>query len=206
MQIILKYFNTLSSDQISKLSKLYEIYHDWNAKINVISRKDFDNFYENHVLHSLTILKYFSFAPDCCFLDVGTGGGFPGIPLAIALPECNFLLNDSVGKKLKVVEDVTSSIGLNNVRCSNERAEKINEKFDFITGRAVTALPDFTQLVKKKLLKTGKNKFKNGIIYLKGGDFTDELKNTGMKYKIFHLHELFDEEYFETKKIAYLFE
>lgn len=205
MQTILKYFKELSSEQIHKLSQLHEIYQDWNAQINVISRKDFDNFYVNHVLHSLSILKYFSFAPGCRFLDVGTGGGFPGIPLAICLPQCHFVLNDSIGKKIKVVQDIASQLDLKNVNCSSVRAETIREKFDYITGRAVTALPDFVKLTENKLAKSGKNQTPNGILYLKGGEFSDELKETGMKFKIFHLHEKFDENFFETKKLVFLF-
>jgi len=205
MQILLKYFPHLTTNQLNQLENLHEIYQDWNTKINVISRKDFENFYINHVLHSISILKYFEFANGTRFLDAGTGGGFPGIPLAICLPDCHFTLNDSIGKKMKVVEDVAIQLKLNNVRCITCRSEHIENEFDFITGRAVTALPDFLRLIRKKISAKHMNSFHNGILYLKGGDFDEELRLTKMKYRVYNLSEEFSEEFFETKKLVYLY-
>jgi len=205
METIKKHFPSLIKEQTDTLGKLFHLYQDWNSKINVISRKDFDNFHVNHVLHSLTILKFFQFVDDTKFLDVGTGGGFPGIPLAICLPNCQFVLSDSIGKKMKVVEDIATQLELKNVTCITGRAEQIKGQFDFITGRAVTALPDFANLIQNKISKKQKNAFPNGILYLKGGDFDDELKIVKMQSEVFLLNQYFVEDFFETKKLVYLF-
>lgn len=204
MEIIRRYFESLSQQQIDALALMYDLYNDWNTKINVISRKDFQNFYVHHVLHSLSILKFFNFTSGTTFLDVGTGGGFPGIPLAICLPHCHFTLNDSIGKKMKVVEDVVKQLHLKNVALYTGRAETIQQKFDFITGRGVTALQEFIQLIGQKISDMHKNPFPNGILYLKGGDFEDEIRNITMKYQIFQLSHHFEEDYFTTKKLVYL--
>jgi 16S rRNA (guanine527-N7)-methyltransferase len=205
MQTLLKYFPHFTTNQLHQLDNLYAIYHEWNAKINVISRKDFENFYVNHVLHSISILKFFQFTSGTKFLDAGTGGGFPGIPLAICLPDCHFTLNDSIGKKMKVVEDVALQLKLDNIRCIPGRSEQIHDEFDFITGRAVSALPDFIKLIRKKISSKQQNTFPNGILYLKGGDFQDEIIQTQMKYRVFNLMEQFSEEFFATKKLVYLY-
>jgi len=204
MHNIKHYFTELTEQQFSKLEMLNSLYRFWNTKINLISRKDFDNFYINHVLHSMSLLKYFSFLKNTSFLDVGTGGGFPGIPLAICLPDCTFTLNDSIGKKMKVVDDIVKQLDLKNVVCETGRAEDIKKSFDFITGRAVTALPPFVGLIRKKISPVNKNAFANGILYLKGGDFEDELKTLNMKHDVYNLKDHFSEEFFETKKLVYL--
>lgn len=204
MDVILKYFPNLSKDKIEKLEATYDIYENWNAVINLISRKDFQNFHTNHLLHSLSILSFFKFNNGTTFLDVGTGGGFPGIPLAICLDNCNFTLNDSIAKKIKVVEDVALQLSLSNVSCINSRVEQIHQKFDFVTGRAVTALPDFVSLVKDKVSTNNRNELNNGIIYLKGGDFQNEIDLLKHKTKVFDLFQKFPLEFFETKKIVYV--
>ncbi len=206
MQTILKYFPELPPDQLKKLSNLFSLYSEWNLKINVISRKDMEFFYIRHVLHSMSILKFFSFSNGTTFLDAGTGGGFPGIPLAICLPDCEFLLCDSIGKKMKVVEDVAHKMQLSNIKCVTERTEKIRKKFDFILGRAVTSIPAFTTLVREKISESNLNAFPNGILYLKGGDFENEISLTKMNCRIFQLDEFFNEDFFQTKKLVYLFE
>lgn len=203
MKYITKYFPGLTELQIEQLSKLKNLYEDWNEKINVISRKDMDNFYSHHVLHSLSIAKLIQFKSDTKILDVGTGGGFPGIPLAIMFPEVNFLLIDSIGKKIKVVDSVVESLNLKNVRTMHVRAEKIDEKFDFIVSRAVTAFPQFLNFVKGKISKNSFNDMHNGIIYLKGGDFQDEV--AGLKnISITKISSFFDSEFFDTKKIIFM--
>lgn len=204
MQLILRYFPDLSSIQKEQFSKLTELYTIWNEQINVISRKDTENFMERHVLHSLGIAKVMKFTPGSEILDIGTGGGFPGIPLAILFPECHFTLVDSIGKKIKVVNEVASSLGLKNVTGIHERAEKISDKFDFIVSRAVTAMPTFLPWTKGKIKKENNNKFKNGILYLKGGDLKEEMKPVKQKYKIYELSSYFKEEFFETKKVVYV--
>lgn len=199
---IQKYFD-LSSEQKKQFDQLYPFYKDWNSKINVISRKDIDQLYINHVLHSLGIAKIVDFLPQANILDVGTGGGFPGIPLAILFPETQFHLVDSVGKKLKVVNSIAQHIGLNNIKTTHDRVENIDEKFDFIVSRAVTRMPEFVGWVKDKVKKDSKHKLKNGILYLKGGDLTQELS----KYKnaeIYPLNAYFSEAFFKTKKVVYL--
>jgi len=204
IELILKYFPELSGQQIQQFSKLPQLYEEWNAKINVVSRKDIELLMERHVLHSLGIAKITSFSPGSSILDVGTGGGFPGIPLAILFPECNFLLVDSIGKKIKVVQEVASALELKNVRALHERAEKINEKFDFIVSRAVTEFSEFYNWIKNKIAKQNNNEFENGILYLKGGDLTEELKQFRNRTLIFELSNHFEEEFFETKKVVYM--
>ncbi|HET8809034.1 MAG TPA: 16S rRNA (guanine(527)-N(7))-methyltransferase RsmG [Flavobacteriaceae bacterium] len=197
------YFPKLTLKQLEQFSKLKELYKDWNAKINVVSRKDVDEIYVRHVLHSLGIAKVQTFLPRAKILDVGTGGGFPGIPLAILFPETQFHLVDSIGKKIKVVNEVKEGLGLENVKTSNCRVEEIDEKFDFIVSRAVAIMPTFVHWVKGKIAKNSVHERKNGILYLKGGDLSEELapyKNA----QIFPLSDYFEEEFFETKKVVYL--
>jgi 16S rRNA (guanine527-N7)-methyltransferase len=202
MQIIQKYFPALTEKQIQQFSDLKNLYEHWNAQINVISRKDTDALYINHVLHSLAIAKVIQFVKGTSVLDIGTGGGFPGIPLAILLPETDFLLVDSIGKKIKVVNEVSTSLGLANVRTINERAENINETFDFIVSRAVTNMTDFKKLVKGKFNKKHNNSLNNGILYLKGGDLSEELK--GISHQQYEITGYFEEDFFETKKVIYI--
>ena len=202
MQIIHKYFPKLNDNQIQQFLELMNLYKFWNAKINVISRKDINDLYMKHVLHSLSIAKVIHFNKGTKILDVGTGGGFPGIPLAIIFPNVEFLLVDSIAKKIKVVEDISSSIKLKNVQILNSRVERVNELFDFIVSRAVTNMPDFIEMVKNKFNVKNSNSLKNGILYLKGGDLKEELKlfaNT--QYEI---GNYFEEEFFKTKKIVYI--
>src|SRR5690606_18510346 len=175
MNLILKYFPNLTEEQIQQFSKLKELYEFWNSQINVISRKDTDNFYERHVLHSLAIAKVMSFRDGSDIMDIGTGGGFPGIPLAILFPNCQFVLVDSIGKKVKVASEVAKSLELKNVTAIHERAENIPQKFDFIVSRAVTAMPDFVKWTKNKFKPKSINELPNGILYLKGGDLKDEI-------------------------------
>jgi 16S rRNA (guanine527-N7)-methyltransferase len=202
-QIIQTYFPDLTPVQKDQFERLFELYADWNSKINVISRKDIDLIYEHHVLHSLGIAKIIPFRKGTRVLDVGTGGGFPGIPLAILFPETEFLLVDSIGKKIKVVQEVSAGLGLQNVRAIQKRAEEIDEKFDFIVSRAVTAFPEFYYWVRRKTFPLNKNQLPNGILYLKGGDLSEELKDFP-KAKIYELKDYFKEEFFETKKLVYL--
>ncbi len=204
METILKYFKDLTPDQIDKLSKLEELYLDWNSKINVISRKDISELYIRHVLHSLAIAKFIRFKSGTKIVDVGCGGGFPGIPLAILFPEVQFTLVDSIGKKITVVKEVASDLELNNVKGINERAEKLNDRFDFVISRAVTAFPDFVSFTRKLISDKQKNALPNGIIYLKGGDFADEIKPFQKIAEVFNISDYFDESFFETKKIIYL--
>lgn len=203
MECILHNFPSLTYDQTQKFSLLKSLYLEWNEKINVISRKDVDFFYERHVLHSLSIAKVISFSPQTKILDVGTGGGFPGIPLAILFPECNFLLVDSIGKKITVVNEVIQTLELKNVQALNIRAEKINEKFDFVVSRAVTDMSSFTKWVKNSFNKTSFNSLNNGILYLKGGDLTEELRPFP-KVKQYEISKFFSEDFFKTKKVVYL--
>lgn len=203
MELIKKYFPGLSEKQFEQFSKLEEVYKEWNAQINVVSRKDIDELYLRHVLHSLGIAKIQSFNSGTSVLDVGTGGGFPGIPLAIMFPETKFLLVDSIGKKLKVVRAVSDELGLENVTILHDRVENVKEKFDFIVSRAVTNMPDFVSWVKKRIKKDSIHERKNGILYLKGGDLSEELKDY-KNVELFDLPDYFEEEFFETKKVVYL--
>ncbi len=202
VQIINKYFPNLSEEQKSQFQQLENLYKDWNEKINVISRKDIDEFYERHVLHSLGIAKIMDFADGTKVLDIGTGGGFPGIPLAILFPNVEFTLVDSIGKKITVVKGVAESLGLKNVKAYHERAEKIKDKFHFVVSRAVTQMPVFLLWLKGKFEKEQFNPKHNGVLYLKGGDLGEEL--AGIKCEIFNLQNHFEEEFFDTKKVVYL--
>ena len=201
-EIILKYFPNLTDQQKSQFQQLETLYKDWNEKINVISRKDIDEFYERHVLHSLGIAKIMEFADGTKVLDIGTGGGFPGIPLAILFPNVEFTLVDSIGKKITVVNAVAESLGLKNVKAYHERAEKIKDKFHFVVSRAVTQMPVFLRWLKGKFEKEQFNLKHNGVLYLKGGDLGEEL--AGIKCEIYNLKDQFGEEFFDTKKVVYL--
>ena len=203
MELILKYFPNLTETQIQQFEALEGLYKDWNSKINVISRKDIDELYLRHVLHSLGIAKVINFAAGTSVLDVGTGGGFPGVPLAILFPECQFHLVDSINKKLKVINAVAESIELTNIKTTHSRVEAIDETYDFIVSRAVTTMPEFTTWVKGKISRTQKNELKNGVLYLKGGDLTEELKQY-KTVKAFLLSDYFEEPFFETKKVIHL--
>jgi 16S rRNA (guanine527-N7)-methyltransferase len=203
MEQILKYFPNLTATQKEQFTKLDFLYHDWNAKINVISRKDIDELYTKHILHSLGIAKIIKFEPGTFVLDVGTGGGFPGIPLAILFPETRFFLIDIIAKKIKVVQAVAEALELKNVKTEQLRAELVKGDFDFIVSRAVTNMPDFVSWVKDKIKKKSKHEFKNGILYLKGGDLTEELKDFP-KATEYNLSDYFENEFFETKKVVYL--
>lgn len=204
MELIEKYFSELTEDQIEKFKMLEELYKDWNTKINVVSRKDIDELYLRHVLHSLGIAKIQHFRDGSKIMDVGTGGGFPGIPMAILFPDCEFHLVDSIGKKIKVVEEVSEGLSLKNVKIHNTRVEELNEKgFDFIISRAVAAMPTFVRWVKGKIAKDSLHDRKNGILYLKGGDLTEELKDY-RNAQIFELSDYFEEDFFDTKKVVYL--
>ncbi|WP_426668201.1 16S rRNA (guanine(527)-N(7))-methyltransferase RsmG [Mucilaginibacter sp. McL0603] len=202
--IILKYFPDLTPEQQQQYRQLPELYQYWNNQINVISRKDIDLLFERHVLHSLGIAKVISFLPGENVLDVGTGGGFPGIPLAIMFPDTQFYLVDSIGKKIKVVNEVAKAIGLENLKADHIRAEQVPGKFDFVVSRAVTQLKDFYPWVKGKFSKTSKNTISNGILYLKGGDLQQEITESGLAVKQFHLKDYFEEEFFETKQVIYV--
>ncbi|MDB2656773.1 16S rRNA (guanine(527)-N(7))-methyltransferase RsmG [Crocinitomicaceae bacterium] len=204
IELILQYFPNLTEKQREQFADLEILYNDWNSQINVISRKGTDNFYERHVLHSLAIAKVMSFKDGSKILDVGTGGGFPGIPLAILYPECDFLLVDSIGKKIKVVNHVAQALKLTNVKGIHERAEKIDQQFDFIVSRAVTAMPKFLNWTKGKFLKENKNDLKNGILYLKGGDLSEEMKTVKKAVQYFDIPDFFEGEFFETKKVVYV--
>ncbi|SMP32640.1 16S rRNA (guanine(527)-N(7))-methyltransferase RsmG [Chryseobacterium profundimaris] len=200
--LLLKYFPDLTEKQIEQFGKLEDLYHEWNEKINVISRKDMESLYEKHILHSLGIAKVMEFAPGTKVLDIGTGGGFPGIPLAILFPETEFTLIDSIGKKITVVQAVAEGVGVNNVNAIHGRAEKLKEKFHFVVSRAVTQMPEFLKWLKGKFEKEQFNPKHNGILYLKGGDLAEEL--AGIKCEIFNLKNYFDEEFFDTKKVVYV--
>ena len=202
--IISHYFPGLSQTQKDQFAELDALYRFWNARINLISRKDIDMLYLHHILHSLAIAKVISFLPAEKVLDVGTGGGFPGIPLAIMFPETDFHLVDSIGKKIKVVQEVALGCGLKNVRATHARAEQIDEKFNFVVSRAVTKLTDFYPWVKGKFEKESKNTLQNGILYLKGGDLDQEIKESGLKAKLIPLSDYFTEEYFHTKYVVYI--
>ena len=200
--LLLKYFPDLTETQIGQFGKLENLYQEWNEKINVISRKDMESLYEKHILHSLGVAKVMAFAPGTKILDIGTGGGFPGIPLAILFPEAEFTLIDSIGKKITVVNAVAEGICLKNVTAIHGRAEKLKEKFHFVVSRAVTQMPEFLRWLKGKFEKEQFNPKHNGILYLKGGDLAEEL--AGLKCEIFSLKNYFEEEFYDTKKVVYL--
>ena len=202
--ILLKYFPNITPQQQQQFEQLPELYNFWNNQINVISRKDIDQLYERHVLHSLGIAKVINFLPGENVLDVGTGGGFPGIPLAILFPETQFFLVDSIGKKIKVVKEVASALGLQNLKAEHLRAEQVDEKFDFVVSRAVTRLKEFYPWVKGKFSKQSKNTLANGILYLKGGDLEEEIAESGLAVQQYHLKNYFEEEFFETKQVTYV--
>lgn len=202
--IVKKYFPNLTEKQLEQFELLFPLYAEWNEKINVISRKDIDNLMLHHVLHSLAIAKIIDFRPGTEILDVGTGGGFPGIPLAILFPECSFLLVDSIGKKIKVVEEVAKALGLQNVQAKHARAEDIDQDFEFVVSRAVTRITPFYYWVRKKISPNHFHSMRNGILYLKGGDLREELEEFGKKHKVFDLSTYFDEDFFETKKVLYV--
>lgn len=202
LELVLKYFPDITSEQKDQFAELETLYKDWNEKINVISRKDTDSLYEKHILHSLGIAKVMQFADNTKVLDIGTGGGFPGIPLAILYPNAQFTLVDSIGKKITVVKGVAESLGLKNVTAHHMRAEQLKEKFHFVVSRAVTQMPVFLTWLRGKFEKEQFNPKHNGILYLKGGDLGEEL--AGIKCEIFQLKNYFEEEFFDTKKVVYL--
>lgn len=202
--LVVKYFPELTDEQISQYNRLNELYETWNSQINVISRKDIDLLQERHVLHSLGIAKVMRFLPGERVMDVGTGGGFPGIPLAIMFPQTQFHLVDSIGKKIKVVQEVAKALGLKNLTATHTRAEDVPGKFDFVVSRAVTQLKDFYPWVKGKFNKTSNNTLPNGILYLKGGDLEQEIAESGLTVRQFYLKDHFDEDFFETKQVIYV--
>ncbi|WP_299763328.1 16S rRNA (guanine(527)-N(7))-methyltransferase RsmG [uncultured Dokdonia sp.] len=203
MDIITKYFPNLTEEQIAQFSKLKDLYKDWNLKINVVSRKDIDEIYLRHVLHSLGIAKVMKFQEGAHVLDVGTGGGFPGIPLAILFPETQFHLVDSIGKKIKVVDEVVLGLGLTNVKTTNDRVENVPGQYDFIVSRAVAQMETFVRWVRSHIKKKSTHELKNGLLYLKGGDLTEELAKFSSA-QIYNLTSYYEEDFFETKKVVYL--
>lgn len=203
-ELIKKYFPDITETQVQQFEQLFPLYVEWNEKINVVSRKDIDNLMLHHVLHSLAIAKFIEFRPGTEILDVGTGGGFPGIPLAILFPECSFLLIDSIGKKIKVVEGVAEGIGLTNVRAEHIRAEDVDQDFEFIISRAVTRLSPFYYWVRKKISPNHFHTKRNGLILLKGGDLKEEIEELERKTKVVELPTYFQEPFFETKKLVYV--
>jgi 16S rRNA (guanine527-N7)-methyltransferase len=204
VELITKYFSGLSELQLKQFAQLQALYQEWNEQINVISRKDIEQLYERHILHSLGIAKVMAFKPGTHVLDVGTGGGFPGIPLAILFPESQFVLVDSIGKKIKVVQEVSKAIGLTNLDAYHKRAEEVDLEFHFIVSRAVTRIKPFYGWVKKKIATKQFNDKANGILYLKGGDLAEEISELNKKVELFNLNEYFEEEFFETKKVLYI--
>ncbi|RPA67326.1 16S rRNA (guanine(527)-N(7))-methyltransferase RsmG [Cyclobacteriaceae bacterium YHN15] len=204
MDIILKYFPDLTEEQKEKFARLKLIYEEWNEKINVISRKDMEHFYEKHVLHSLAIAKVMAFQPGTKVLDIGTGGGFPGIPLAIMFPDTHFHLVDSIGKKITVVKDVAKKLKLSNVEAQQTRAEELVRKYDFIISRAVTRFANFYPWVKGKFRREDFNEFPNGIFLLKGGEVDEEMEERPVSYVTYHLDDYFKEEFFKTKKVVFV--
>ena len=204
MELILKYFPKITEEQKQQFAALYDLYIDWNAKINVISRKDITNLYEHHVLHSLGIAKVINFRPGTTVMDLGTGGGFPGIPLAILFPETHFHLVDSIGKKVRVANEVATSIGLKNVTFCHERAEEEKQKFDFVVSRAVMPLIDLLKIVHKNIASKQQNALPNGLICLKGGELSNETMPVKNMVEMWDLKDYFEEEFFETKKVVYV--
>ena len=204
VELIFKHFPDLTENQKKQFSQLNDMYRFWNEQINVISRKDLDHFYERHVLHSLAIAKVQNFKTGTRILDIGTGGGFPGVPLAILFPDCEFVLVDSIGKKIKVINEVCNALQIKNITTYHARAENIKEQFDFIVSRAVTAMPAFLKWVKGKFSPINNNKLRNGILYLKGGDLTEEMKPIQQKIKYNYISKYFNYEFFETKKVVYI--
>jgi len=204
MEILTKYFTDLTDQQLDQFGRLSSLYDEWNSKINVISRKDIEQLYERHVLHSLAIAKIIRFKPGTTILDVGTGGGFPGIPLAILFPETTFMLIDSIGKKISVVKEVASALNLRNVKAEQIRVEDVKQKFDFIVSRAVTAFPRFVSMVQTKVASQSNNELPNGILYLKGGDFEEEIRPFKKQIQVFKLQTFFQEEFFETKSLIHM--
>jgi len=203
--LLLKYFPELTTSQIHQFERLGPLYREWNEKINVVSRKNMDNLYTNHILHSLGIAKVISFKPLANILDVGTGGGFPGIPLAILFPETKFHLVDSIGKKITVVNEVSKALDLKNIVGEKIRAEEIkNKKYDFVLSRAVTRIKEFYGWVSNKISKDSLHDMDNGILYLKGGDLEEEMNELKRPYQLFSLTDFFDEDFFETKKVVYV--
>ena len=204
MELILKYFPNLSEQQKTQFAALYDLYTDWNSKINVISRKDITNLYEHHVLHSLGIAKVINFTPDTQIMDLGTGGGFPGIPLAILFPEVQFHLVDSIGKKVKVATEIANAIGLKNVTFRHCRAEEEKRKFDFVVSRAVMPLGDLIKIIRKNIRQEQHNVLPNGLICLKGGDLEQETMPVKHKTMLYDLKDEFTEDFFKTKKVVYV--
>lgn len=204
IEILNKYFPDLTGQQMEQFGRLSSLYTEWNSQINVISRKDIEQLYERHVLHSLAIAKVIRFKPGTTVLDVGTGGGFPGIPLAIFFPETSFMLIDSIGKKIKVVNEVASALNLQNVNAEHVRVEDLKQKFDFVVSRAVTAFPRFVSMVKTKVASQSNNELPNGILYLKGGDFEEEINPFRDQISIYELKDYFQEEFFDTKRLIHM--
>lgn len=204
IELITKYFDGLSPQQLRQFEQVGELYAYWNSQINVVSRQDIENIYEKHILHSLGIAKVIDFAPGTEVLDVGTGGGFPGIPLAIFFPNVQFHLVDSIGKKIKVVQEVAKALDLPNVRAEQIRAEQVPHSYEFVVSRAVTRIKPFYGWVQNKVHSNQFHSLRNGILYLKGGDLTEELEELGRKYRLFELSDYFEEEFFETKKVVHI--
>ena len=201
--LITKYFPDINEEQRRQFAALYDLYADWNAKINVVSRKDFDQLYLRHILHSLAIAKVCQFEADARVLDVGCGGGFPSVPLAIMFPETKFISADSIGKKITVVKGVCEGAGIKNIDARNVRVEQIGEKFDYIVSRAVTEMPTFVKWIWGKIERGQRGSLPNGILYLKGGDLTEELAATKMQWQQYNISDCFEEDFFETKKVVY---
>lgn len=202
IHLIEKYFPKLTAIQTDQFSRLFPLYSEWNQRINVISRKDIEHLYLHHILHSLSIAQIIQFKPSTQIIDAGTGGGFPGVPLAIMFPECHFILNDSIRKKIHVVQEIVRQTGIKNCETRNVRMEELKEKADFVVSRAVTEVPKLIAWIGKNIKPGGNNVLKNGLLVLKGGELADELKT--LNYKIYNLNEYFDEPFFETKKLVHI--